>query len=75
MRKCFFIKRNLHSKFKTLKVRDLDQYVDSTIRESRDSFGKLSFLAGIDRNIIIESLPLWNAASQRMVKVRDVFSR
>jgi hypothetical protein len=69
----FFIKKNLRSKFKTLKVKDLDQYVDSTIRESRDSFGKLSFLAGIDRNIVIESLPLWNVASQQMVKVRDVF--
>ena len=71
----FFIKKNLRSRFKSLKVQDLDKYVDSTIRESRDSFGKLSFLAGIDRNIVIESLPLWNVASRGMVKVRDVFSR
>jgi len=71
----FFIKKNLRSKFETLKIHDLDKYVDSTIRESRDSFGKLSFLAGIDRNIAIESLPLWNIASQVMINVRDVFSR
>jgi hypothetical protein len=71
----FFIKKNLRSKFKTLKMQNLDKYVDSTIRESRDSFGKLSFLAGIDRNIVIESLPLWNVASQVMVKVRDVSLR
>ncbi len=71
----FFIKKNLRSKFETLKIHDLDKYVDSTIRESRDSFGKLSFLAGIDRNIAIESLPLWNIASQEMINVRDVFSR
>lgn len=71
----FFIKKNLRSKFETLKIHDLDKYVDSTIRESRDSFGKLSFLAGIDRNIAIESLPLWNIASQGMINVRDVFSR
>lgn len=71
----FFIKKNLRSKFKTLKMQNLDKYVDSTIRESRDSFGKLSFLAGIDRNTVIESLPLWNVASQVMVKVRDVSLR
>jgi hypothetical protein len=71
----FFIKKNLRSKFETLKIHDLDKYVDSTIRESRDSFGKLSFLAGIDRNIAIESLPLWNIASQEMINVRDIFSR
>jgi hypothetical protein len=71
----FFIKKNLRSNFETLKIHDLDKYVDSTIRESRDSFGKLSFLAGIDRNIAIESLPLWNIASQGMINVRDVFSR
>lgn len=71
----FFIKKNLRSKFETLKIHDLDKYVDSTIRESRDSFGKLSFLAGIDRNIAIESLPLWNIASQEMINVKDIFSR
>jgi hypothetical protein len=68
----FFIEKNLHSKFHSLEIRDLGAYVDSTIRDSRDSMGKLSFLDGSDRKSPIESLTLWDLLAQKTVKVGDV---
>lgn len=68
----FFIKKNLHSKFHSLEMKDLGAYVDSTIRESRDSMGKLSFLDGSDRKSPIESLALWDLSAQKTIKVCDL---
>ena len=50
---------------------DLTPFVDWRVRESRDSHGNLSFLAGADRIQAIADLPLIDVTTGKMISVMD----
>jgi hypothetical protein len=50
---------------------DLTPFVDWRVRESRDSHGNLSYLAGADRIQAIADLPLVDVTTGKLIYVQD----
>jgi len=60
--------------FKNLKIEDINYYVDSNIRESRDSKGNLNYLSGAKKLEEIYDCEVIDLSSdlKRKVKIRDI---
>jgi len=65
----FFIREDVASGF--LGLEPSEAYVFSKFRESRDRFGKLTYVRGEDRIKLIEHLPVRNVAAERDGSIKD----
>ena len=68
----FFIKNEKINAFSIEIPSNLELFVDSRVRESRDTSGSLSFLSGKDRLRVIEKMPVINVKSNIEVFLRDM---
>ena len=60
--------------FDKLKIEDINYYVDSNIRESRDSLGKLNYLSGKKKLKEIYDCEVIDLSSdvEKKVKIKDI---
>ena len=68
----FFVKNEKINAFSIEIPTNLELFVDSRVRESRDTSGSLSFLSGKDRLQIIETLPVVNVKSNIEGILREI---
>ena len=73
----FFILKRLQNKINLNlpNINNLDDHVDSHVRESRNKNGKLNFLAGKDRIKEIENCEVVDLSSseKKLVKIKDIY--
>ena len=68
----FFIKNEKINEFSIEIPTNLELFVDSRVRESRDTSGSLSFLSGKDRLRVIETMPVVNVKSNIEGILREI---
>ena len=68
----FFIKNEKINEFSIEIPTNLELFVDSRVRESRDTFGSLSFLSGKDRLRVIETMPVVNVKNNIEGILREI---
>ena len=68
----FFIKNEKINEFSIEIPTNLELFVDSRVRESRDTFGSLSFLSGKDRLRVIEKMPVTNVKSNTQTTLSEI---
>ncbi len=66
----FFVRKDLSHSIKTVTAKE--GYVLSHVRESRDSHGNLSYLAGLERMNVMKDLKVIDITSNRLVRLRDL---
>ena len=68
----FFIKNEKINEFSIEIPTNLELFVDSRVRESRDTSGSLSFLSGKDRLRVIETMPVVNVKNNIEGILREI---
>lgn len=68
----FFIKNEKINEFSIEIPTNLELFVDSRVRESRDIYGSLSFLSGKDRLQTIETMPIVNVKNNVEGILREI---
>jgi hypothetical protein len=66
----FFIRKDLKHDLPTFSA--TEGFVQSSVLQSRDSAGNLSFLSGNDRIDCIKDLPLHNIKTNKLIKMGDI---
>ena len=73
----FFVLKKFKNEIKLdlSKINNLDQYVDSNIRESRNKNGELNYISGDEKIREIENCEVVDLSTneRRAVKLKDVF--
>ena len=70
----FFVKTSNFEKIATVLPNNLSEHTDWRIRESRDSYGNLSFLSGADRVLQISEMPVIEVQTGKKLTVGSLFS-
>jgi hypothetical protein len=69
----FFVRKDVLGNL--TKCHPKEAYVESRIRESRDRYGQLSYIAGKNRLIEIADMELWNIKTEKMILIKDLVGR